>query len=99
MWVLDPGTNKIVLKTITYVRTAKWLRCCVLVFEMDVGQEMRHQLLTNAVGRFVQVPGLYKIFDEIIVNAADNKQRDKSMSALKVVIDPASNTLSVWNNG
>lgn len=30
------------------------------------------------------VPGLYKIFDEIIVNAADNKQRDPDMSKLKV---------------
>lgn len=30
------------------------------------------------------VPGLYKIFDEIIVNAADNKQRDPNMSKLKV---------------
>lgn len=30
------------------------------------------------------VPGLYKIFDEIIVNAADNKQRDANMSKLKV---------------
>lgn len=30
------------------------------------------------------VPGLYKIFDEIIVNAADNKQRDSNMSKLKV---------------
>jgi DNA topoisomerase-2 len=45
------------------------------------------------------VPGLYKIFDEILVNAADNKQRDKSMNLLKVVVDPATNTLSVWNNG
>lgn len=25
------------------------------------------------------VPALYKLFDEILVNAADNKQRDKSM--------------------
>lgn len=25
------------------------------------------------------VPGLYKIFDEILVNAADNKQRDPNM--------------------
>lgn len=33
------------------------------------------------------VPGLYKIFDEILVNAADNYQRDRSMNALKVVID------------
>jgi len=26
------------------------------------------------------VPGLYKIFDEILVNAADNYQRDHSMT-------------------
>lgn len=45
------------------------------------------------------VPGLYKIFDEILVNAADNKRRDASMNKLKVVIDPSTNTLSVWNNG
>jgi len=29
------------------------------------------------------VPGLYKIFDEILVNAADNKQRDPSMNGEK----------------
>ncbi|CAL8286093.1 unnamed protein product [Lota lota] len=45
------------------------------------------------------VPGLYKIFDEILVNAADNKQRDKSMSCIKVNIDPENNMISVWNNG
>jgi DNA topoisomerase-2 len=33
------------------------------------------------------VPGLYKIFDEILVNAADNKQRDKAMNLLKVEIN------------
>ena len=30
------------------------------------------------------VPGLYKIFDEILVNAADNKQRDPKMDTVKV---------------
>lgn len=45
------------------------------------------------------VPGLYKIFDEILVNAADNKQRDPKMDALKVVIDPEQNLISVYNNG
>jgi len=45
------------------------------------------------------VPGLYKIFDEILVNAADNKQRDPSMDSLKVTIDPEANTVSVYNNG
>ena len=32
------------------------------------------------------VPGLYKIFDEILVNAADNKQRDPRMKLIKVDI-------------
>lgn len=45
------------------------------------------------------VPGLYKIFDEILVNAADNKQRDKSMNTIKVDIDPERNIVSIWNNG
>ena len=44
-------------------------------------------------------PGLFKIFDEIIVNAADNKQRDSSMDLLAVEIDGPGNTVSVKNNG
>lgn len=34
------------------------------------------------------VPGLYKIFDEILVNAADNKQRDEKMDCIKININP-----------
>ncbi|GAB4817907.1 hypothetical protein N2152v2_004953 [Parachlorella kessleri] len=45
------------------------------------------------------VPGLYKIFDEILVNAADNKVRDPSMDKLKVDIDEAKGTITVLNNG
>ena len=45
------------------------------------------------------VPGLYKIFDEIIVNAADNKQRDKNMDTIKVTVDREKGVISVWNNG
>lgn len=45
------------------------------------------------------VPGLYKIFDEILVNAADNKQRDPSMDSVKVTIDAEQNCISVYNNG
>lgn len=32
------------------------------------------------------VPGLYKIFDEILVNAADNKQRDPKMNMIRIDI-------------
>ncbi|KAA8649678.1 DNA topoisomerase 2 [Aspergillus tanneri] len=45
------------------------------------------------------VPGLYKIFDEIVVNAADNKQNDKNMDEIRVTIDRDSGIISVWNNG
>ncbi|KAK1370457.1 DNA topoisomerase 2 [Heracleum sosnowskyi] len=41
------------------------------------------------------VPGLYNIFDDVLVNAADNKQMD----FLKVVIDVEDNFISVYNNG
>ncbi|PFH62563.1 hypothetical protein XA68_12983 [Ophiocordyceps unilateralis] len=45
------------------------------------------------------VPGFYKIFDEILVNAADNKQRNDSMTHIKVNIDRESGEISVENNG
>ena len=37
--------------------------------------------------------------DEIIVNAADNYQRDKRMTKIKVTIDSKHNRITVWNNG
>lgn len=46
------------------------------------------------------VPGLYKIFDEILVNAADNKVRDASMDTVKVQIDVVGTRLAcVQGNG
>ncbi|CAH6723755.1 DNA topoisomerase 2 [[Candida] jaroonii] len=45
------------------------------------------------------VPGLYKIFDEILVNAADNKIRDPTMKNIKVKIDPENNLIEVMNDG
>lgn len=46
---------------------------------------------------FESVDGLYKIFDEILVNATDNRQRDASMDLLEVVITDTS--FCVRNNG
>lgn len=45
------------------------------------------------------VPGLYKIFDEIVVNAADNKQNDKNMDEIRVTYSKETGEISVWNNG
>lgn len=44
-------------------------------------------------------PGLYKIFDEIIVNAADNAQRSKDMKNIKVWINKKEGSFKVWNDG
>jgi len=45
------------------------------------------------------VPGLYKIFDEILVNAADNLQNDKNMSEIRVTVDRESGEVSIRNDG
>ena len=60
------------------------------------------------------IPALFKIFDEIIVNAADNKVknnlqkyflknkfkvRDPSQTLIKVEIDKENNEISIMNNG
>ncbi|CAE8679732.1 unnamed protein product, partial [Polarella glacialis] len=46
------------------------------------------------------VPALYKIFDEILVNAADNGMRDpKGMDLIEVTIDRQQGSISVLNTG
>lgn len=52
--------------------------------------------------KITYVPGLYKIFDEILVNAADNKQADDAdhkMTYIKVTVDREAGEISVENNG
>ena len=49
--------------------------------------------------QYVELTLLPKIFDEIIVNAADNKQRDANMDKMEVVIDSTRGVISVLNNG
>ncbi|KAI8323192.1 type II DNA topoisomerase [Martensiomyces pterosporus] len=44
-------------------------------------------------------PGLYKIVDEILVNAADNKTRDPTMKKIEVTIDKENGVISIMNDG
>ncbi|XP_057683180.1 DNA topoisomerase 2-beta isoform X2 [Corythoichthys intestinalis] len=80
----------ILLRPDTYIGSVEPITQVMWVFDEEVGMNQRE---------ITYVPGLYKIFDEILVNAADNKQRDKNMNAIKINVDPESNTISVWNNG
>lgn len=45
------------------------------------------------------VPAFFKIFDEILVNAADNYQRDDGMTYIKVQMSEEEGWISVENNG
>ena len=45
------------------------------------------------------VPALYKIFDEIIVNAADNYQRDSTMTCIDVTFDSKKDMITIRNDG
>ncbi|XP_004684279.1 PREDICTED: DNA topoisomerase 2-alpha isoform X2 [Condylura cristata] len=80
----------ILLRPDTYIGSVELVTQQMWVYDDDVGINYREVTF---------VPGLYKIFDEILVNAADNKQRDPKMSCIRVTIDPENNLISIWNNG
>ncbi|XP_041029367.1 DNA topoisomerase 2-alpha isoform X2 [Carcharodon carcharias] len=80
----------ILLRPDSYIGSVEPVVQQMWVFDEEIGLNWREVTF---------VPGLYKIFDEILVNAADNKQRDKNMSCIKINIDPENNTITVWNNG
>ncbi|KAH6759755.1 topoisomerase II [Perilla frutescens var. frutescens] len=79
----------ILLRPDTYIGSVEKHTQTLWVYEND-------QMVQKSI---TYVPGLYKIFDEILVNAADNKQRDPTMDSVKVTIDVESNCISVYNNG
>lgn len=45
------------------------------------------------------IPGLYKIYDEILVNARDQTIRDKTCKTIRVNIDKKTGMIKVWNDG
>lgn len=65
--------------------------------EMFVFNEKSEEVVHRKID---YVPALYKIFDEILVNAADNLKRDpKGMDTIDITIDKSEGFISVMNNG
>lgn len=81
----------ILLRPDTYIGSVEPVTQTMWVYDEE-GSKMVNREITF-------VPGLYKIFDEILVNAADNKQRDKNMDCIKINISPEKNRICIWNNG
>ena len=81
----------ILLRPDTYIGSTEPTTQSMFVLNADSGRIINKTI--------TYTPGLYKIFDEILVNAADNKQRDPGMDRMDVTIDAEANTISVKNNG
>lgn len=83
--ILDPNTSE------TYIGSIHNDIINIYVYDDDENKIVRrdkHIIL-----------GLYKIFDEVLVNASDNTVRDKKCNRIEVNIDEESGEISVWNNG
>ena len=59
--------------------------------QQQLGQMVSRELTTT--------PALVKIFDEILVNAADNSARGAGTKLIAVTIDPLEPRITVWNDG
>jgi DNA topoisomerase-2 len=81
----------------TYIGSIEYTETDMWVWNME-NQKMEKRLI-----RFI--PGLYKIFDEIIVNTIDQHVRLKIQEAenlltvMRVTINPETGEISVYNNG
>jgi DNA topoisomerase-2 len=71
----------------------------------SVQEEVRQLWIYNCLTEYMEykeikfVPGFIKIFDEILVNASDHKQRDQSLKYIKVNIEPNFGYISIQNDG
>jgi DNA topoisomerase-2 len=63
----------------------------IFVYDSSAGRMVRRKLSF--------VPGLYKIFDEILVNAADQWQRCGKTKTIAVEVHPDKGRISVYNDG
>src|SRR5690606_36354001 len=65
-----------------------------------INDEFEMWVIENQKMIFKQIsypPGLYKIYDEIIVNARDQSIRESTCNIIRV--DISENKIVVWNNG
>ena len=79
----------ILLRPDTYIGTTEKITEKMWVIDEKSGKMVNKEI--------TYVPGLYKIFDEILVNAVDNITRDLRMDTIKVNITPK--RITIFNNG
>ena len=63
---------------------------------MDIYDDNNDKIISKEIN---YVPGLFKIFDEIIVNARDASENDNTCDTIKIEYNKDENYISVYNNG
>ena len=61
------------------------------VYDEDTGKLLKKDI--------AYIPGLYKVFDELMVNTRDQVEREKTCRTIKVNIDKTTNVITFWNDG
>ena len=89
-----PTREHCLLRPDVYIGGVQPLTEKIWVYE---NKEMVHKQITHS-------PGFFKIFDEILVNAVDNRQNNEAENSLfcntiRVTFDKKENEIKVYNNG
>jgi DNA topoisomerase II len=64
--------------------------------DLDIWDDSHNRIVRKKVK---YVPGLYKIYDEILVNARDHTVRCSSCDTIKIFLDKTTGRITAWNNG
>ena len=81
----------ILLRPDTYIGDIGMLTDIMYVYDDETESIIKKQIS--------YVPGLYKIFDEILVNARDQTEVDSTCNIIKININTETNEITVYNNG
>jgi len=63
---------------------------------MDIYNQDNNQIISQEID---YVPGFYKIYDEVLVNARDASINDDTCDTIKINYNKEEGYISVWNNG
>jgi len=83
MWIYDTETDRLITKGKNFKLVA--------FFIVDLSHFVVINDFLKNILEIDFIPALYKIYDEIIVNAADNKVRDPNQTLIKVDISKVCN--------
>lgn len=83
--------EQILLRPDTYIGSVEHETEITWTYDASINRILKRQVSF--------VPGLLKIFDEILVNASDHAQRDKTMRSIQVTLDQKSGLITIFNDG